>query len=194
MVDNTYLETELKNNGVHYTKTDNQIIADVDGSNFILEIINKDDESVLKIYWVEREPSDRTIDVELLINTPDNYNNAIDFLISFFNLPDEGVIGATNELLEEEIPDLLFNAKIFNVIKFEINGVNNDIEEDLTSGEIEDSVKGIDSYEVPMTKQQIMDAIDKALADNNKEDYYKYQSMLKENNSFKYLKRFNDFL
>lgn len=200
MLDNTQLKNELDVNEIDYTKTGNSFIIDENGSNFILELISRNkQESLLKIYWVEKEPSQRTIDIELRIDNEQTYDRSMNFLIAFLDLPINGEIPMANDVLRDKLEKLFQITLLNNVEKIEISGINPNLqdfdEEDLSPEEVKQALK-IGYKEEPMTKQQILDAMDKALEDNDKEAYYKYQTMLnniKESVSFKYIKKFNDF-
>lgn len=199
MVDSIQLKKELDINKIHYTITDNSFIVDKNGSNFILELIKRNNnESVLKIYFVEKEPSNRTINLELRIDKF-TYHNSMDFLISLLTLPKNGVIPIRNEELRDDLNNLLITTKVTNCEKIEIIGINPEFqefdEEDLSPEEIK-NITNIQVEETPMTKDEILDAMDKALEDGDRESYYKYQKIfnqLKESISFIYLKKFKDF-
>jgi hypothetical protein len=200
MIDNIKLKQELDSNNINYTQMNNGYVVDVAGSSFIIEAepmpekYGSKDESILSIFWTEKEPSQRTIDLSIVIDTEETYDTAMQLLFALIELANEGEIYLKNEDLRDKISGVINHLNLI-VTKLYIDGLNPniqdiDLDDDIDAGQI-------GYYEKPMNKIELQQAMDKAVEDNDKESYYKYQQMLnalKESVSFTYLKKFKDFL
>ena len=104
----------------------------------------------------------------------------IKVLVEFLNETEGEFFNYSNEKLKFQLNSRL--KQIFNHYKIDIIGENPALNFGL--------------IEKPLTKEEILEEIEKSLKRNDKEAYYKYQQMfndLKENYSFKYLNTFKNF-
>ena len=170
-----YIETLLKNHNIIYEIVDNNYVVDLPESYVTFNIIN----SKLNLLINEKE-SDRTIEIELKLENKDDYEETVELISLFVKfLQDGDFYDHSNSELEIIFKDSLkdWGNKL---LKIEVSGTN--------SAEI------IGYKETPMTEDDIKDKMEKALRDNDKDTYYKYQQMLKkETFSFKFLKNFKNF-
>lgn len=179
---------ESRNLNYEYNESNGQYIVDIHGSKFIISLDKHVDDkgfsSVLSTVLYEKE-GDRQIIVELRLNNKDD-KHTIEFLFEYMEFLDytEGELyDLTNEQIKDRIQRGLKSFKYNNVVKVEVIGEN--------------PALNMGIIEKPLTREQILELMDKAVEDNDKESYEKYQQMLnalKENVSFTYLKNFRDFL
>lgn len=201
MVNNINLQQELDKNKISYEKVGDTFVVEQDGSNFILEIlpmpahIGDEKEDLLSIFFEEKEPSKRTLEISFIIEDKRTYDLSMQFLFALLEMPVDGEIPFENEELREKIQKTMTHFHL-TCSSFSIEGVNPAIQ-DVDLDEDDDESGEMTYHEKPLTKQEINDLKWQAVDKGDKEAYQKYQDMLdnlKESNSFKYLKNFRDFL
>jgi len=179
---------ESRNLNYEYNESNGQYIVDIHGSKFVISLDKHVDDkgfsSVLSTILYEKE-GDRQIIVELKLNDKDD-THTIEFLfeyIEFLEYTEGELYDLTNEQIKDRIERALKSYNYNNVVKIEVIGQN--------------PALNMSIIEKPFTKEQLIELMDKAVEDNDKESYQKYQQMLnslKESTSFTYLKKFKDFL
>lgn len=177
------LEKELIENGIEYDKVDNNYIIKIHNSNLNLSLLTS---NILSLKWSEREPSERKLVINIEFENYKHSEKVFNFLFAFIYVIErnEGEIHSDDTDFIYDINKLLKEFKIFNTIKVEIINKKDD--------KYTNDLKPY-SYEKPLSSDEIKQEMEDALTNNDKEKYYKFQAMLKENNSFKYMKNFKDF-
>ena len=187
---NVDLEKELSGNKIDFHKINGEYIVDIDGSNLIVRMKG----NILSMFF-NVENSDRTIDIELKINNQETYIDSMEFLfifISFLTDMKDDIEELTNRELEQRISLTLKEFNFKNVVKVEVTGT------DVLSFEL--SEKPLTQNDIKTQLIDIEEHLHKALMDDNEKAYNYYQQkyqelkkLLKESNSFKYLKSFKKF-
>jgi hypothetical protein len=179
---------ESRNLDYFYNESNGQYIIDIEGSKFVISLDKHVDDkgfsSVLSSCLYEKE-GNREILVELKLNSDDT-EDTIEFLfyyIEFLQYSEGELYELTNKQIEDRISRILKGSGYDNVVKIQVTGQN--------------PALNMGIVEKPLNRTQLVELMDKAIEDNDKESYEKYQQMLnalKESVSFTYLKKFRDFL
>lgn len=199
MIDNIKMEKTFRENNIHPKKENNDYTININGSEFIIGIEEYKGDKLLSIFWREKSPSQRTIDLTFLIDDEGIYDSAMSLLIVLIEIVTEnkGEIPMKNEKLRQTLYKYMTKYGLVST-RNHIDGVNTNVQ-DIDLDDDDDEPGELLYHEIPATRQELLELRDKAAAEKNKEDWEKYQKMLldmdgkNENVSFKYLKNFRNF-